>query len=207
MRFLATFGTAMILAACTTKIESPSYGDTPAPPGPGQPVAATEIDALTVPIEQVTINGQPWDTLHGDGVATQPRPDQSDPDCRLPEIGSETLAFREVRYSDVGNTYVLQRIGIYSDRAKATEGFQPVLDAVNSCENPDRMIDSATSESAAWHEKGFSAVSGPDAMLYATTARAVKNVVFEVTVGHREDGPQIATSVADQITANVNQVV
>lgn len=189
-----------LVAACGNGPISESHGDTSTTPASiGRPVAAKEIDSLVIPVEQVPGG------LHAESVENQPRQESSD-DCFVAYSGVDSIspiAFRSVRYSGMGNLYVLQSVGIYLDNADAGAVFQRLTNRLRGC-SPESGGASITPTEASWHAQGFSPVKGAQETSKAADERVVKNVVFSVVSGHFDNAEQTAASIADQIEAKIN---
>lgn len=210
---MAMLVTAVLAAGCGDGSLSRSRGDTTAPATSSQPITATQIDSLVVPVEQVPGG------LHSAGVDEEPKSYPRDPldACHIADtpsddvelFGSGTTAFRNVFYSGVGNLFVRQVIAVYPGSREASTVLQRLADGLQTCKtagNSEVSIDSITPNSVAWHARGFSPVKGMEETSYAAEGRVVKNVVFRVTVGHFDDPRPVAAAVANQISANINDV-
>jgi hypothetical protein len=196
-QWLATAGVIAVLGTAPAGIATaePAAGVTP-----------DAIDTLIVPIGQITPRMDYTTVQEGPSPsppAAQGGPNPSDScyfDALQPDaaelFGTGLQAFRDVNYSGVGNILVNQAIGVYPDAAAATAVVGRLTDGLSACRAsaPAGLTIGALSPAgAAW--------SGS---ICADEARAVRNVAIRVQACHMDSPAAVAASVADAISARVD---
>ena len=195
---------AVLAAACGVNSAGQSRGEPTTTSNAGPAVSASRIDSLVVPVDQVPGG------LHAAGSSSAPEADRFEP-CVNGAVGDDApfsgaIAFRSVRYSSVGNRYIVQSVAIYSSAGDAAAAFQSLGTQVDACRGAGDgsvVVDSVSADRAGWHVTGTSPVSGAAGTLGAVQAGVLENIVFRVAAGIFDDPIQIAAAIADQIAGNV----
>jgi hypothetical protein len=169
-------------------------------------VAPTVIDTLIVPIDQVTPRMDYTTVRKAPSPAPAPAaggPDPTDPcyiDALQPDaaevFGTGLQAFRDVNYSGAGNVLVNQAIGVYPDATTAAAVVGRLTDGLSACRasTPAGLsIGTLSPAGAAW--------SGS---ICADEARVVRNVAIRVQACHMDSPAAVVSSVADAISARVD---
>ncbi len=199
MRWTTVVAGVVVLAACGIDGTPVSAGQPSAPAPTAPAVAPDRIDALVVPLTAVP--GE----LHPAGTATSPQV-RAGASCAGDDatwFGAASLAFRNVRYSGLGNLYGAQAIGVYSSAEEAAAVFRAAAQRLQSCGGDPVSVDALSADRATWHVTGTSAVSGHTGTMAGYSAGVVDNVVFRVGAGLFDDPAAVANSVAGGIVANV----
>ncbi len=193
---------AGIIAACAAAATGTSTADPAAGVSPGA------IDALIVPIDQVTPRMDHTTVRQAPSppLATEKGgPNPADPcfyDALAPDaaelFGNGLQAFRDVYYSGAGNVLINQAVGVYPDAAAAAAVVGRFTDGLSTCRatGPAGLnVGNLGPTNAAW--------SGS---ICADEVRAVRNVVIRVQGCHMDRPGDAVASVADAISAKVNSV-